>query len=259
MREIFTSGSVGGASGNRCFYLEPDTAIIFRGNTMSASLIIELPGSKTFTLSPKVGVLNEESVPYWSKFDHMPCPGNVEHGPAIDYCRLGIEFEKLASCFSGTKSIEKGKITMHYEDGIELSITADAQTMLFNALWFVLLTSNCSVFKYSQWARSNYMPSSDPDRMFYMLFSLFLVEDFIVTPESPPKIDVFKAEMKMLYAVLNNLLERIRSSNQIEADSVSNGVVLFSNLVLLLDMEFDEFFVNLQEKVKTNTVLEKWV
>jgi len=24
MREIFTSGSVGGAPGNRCFYLEPD-------------------------------------------------------------------------------------------------------------------------------------------------------------------------------------------------------------------------------------------
>ena len=24
MREIFTSGSVGGASGNRCFYLETD-------------------------------------------------------------------------------------------------------------------------------------------------------------------------------------------------------------------------------------------
>ncbi|MHA1881303.1 MAG: hypothetical protein ACTSYG_13020 [Candidatus Heimdallarchaeota archaeon] len=25
MREIFTSGSVGGAPGNRCFYLEPDS------------------------------------------------------------------------------------------------------------------------------------------------------------------------------------------------------------------------------------------
>ena len=34
MREIFTYGSVGGAPGNRCFYLEPDrlTLPIFGGS-----------------------------------------------------------------------------------------------------------------------------------------------------------------------------------------------------------------------------------
>jgi hypothetical protein len=33
MREIFTYGSVGGAPGNRCFYLEPDQLKPMRGSS----------------------------------------------------------------------------------------------------------------------------------------------------------------------------------------------------------------------------------
>ena len=227
---------------------------------MAALLItVDFENRDHFKMIPEAGTLEEKSIPSWAKFSHMPCPGNIEHGPRIDYCRLGVEIENLIKHFSNIESTESGTLVMHYENGDEMRIRSDAQTIFFDSLWFILLHSNCSVFKYSQWARSNYMPSTDPERVFYMLFSIFLIEDYVVSPDKPPAVEHFRAEIHMLRDVLNNLLERVRESSGLTSDSVCNGIVMFSNLMLFLNLKFDEFFHDLEERVKESSVLGVWV
>ena len=216
------------------------------------SMIIEFTGMDKFFSYFGTEKTKITSVPDWTKLNHMPCPGNIEHGPNIDYCRLGIEIETLIKYFSDIKSIENGTLTIHHDERIETRINSDAQTIFYNSLWFTLLHSNCSLFKYNQWPRSNYIPSTDPDRLFYILFSIFLTESFAVTPDKLPDIDRFKSEMIMLRNVLNNLLDRIKKGTVFGSDSVINGIVLFSNLVLILNLNFEKLCTDLKENINNN-------
>jgi hypothetical protein len=200
----------------------------------------------------------EDAVPEWTQLKNFPCPGNIEHGPMISYCRLGAEIDKLVTYFSHIESLDEGTLTLTYGKCMETRIQCDAQTVFYNAVWVILLYSNCSVFKFNQWARSNYMLTIEPERMFYTLFSIFLTEDYAVYPDTPPNLDKFKEELDMLQRVLNNLLERLRQGRDLESDSVCNGLILLSNLILLIDMNFDLFLRNLQKRIKTGSVLEKW-
>jgi hypothetical protein len=222
-------------------------------------LTIDFEASEKIHFSLGVVDHENESIPNWAKFANMPCPGNIEHGPKINYCRLGVEIQKLVMYFSRIKSIEVGNLTVHYDNSTETQFSSDAQTIFYNSIWMTLLHSNCSVFKYGQWARSNYQPSSEPERVFYTLFSIYLIEDFFLNPNTSPNIDLFKKQMLMLNKVLNNIIDRLRGNVELESDAVCNGLVLFSNLVLLLEMDFEELFVVLKEKINKDVRLEKWV
>jgi hypothetical protein len=197
-------------------------------------------------------------IPEWTKFKNMSCPGNITHGPDIDYCRLGADIDALVEYFSTVKSIERGSFIVHCDSNYELHSKSDAQTIFFNAFWFIILHSKCSTFKYNQSARSNYMPSSDPEQLFYVLFSIFVTENFIVYPETKPNIEKFKKEVFLLFDVINNLISRIRVRKKLKLDTVENGLTMLSNLTVLIDIEFEEYFAKLQEKMKKESLLEEW-
>jgi len=95
--------------------------------------------------------------------------------------------------------------------------------------------------------------------MFYVLFSIFLVENYIISLDTTPDKEKFKAEIKILRGVLVNLLERIRNNLVLDSDSVGNGLVMFSNIILLLDVQFEEYYIRLTERTRKNSVLVKWV
>jgi len=172
----------------------PELKINFKGK--SGFLI------KFGTLKPK-----KESIPFWASFEHRPCPGNIKHGPEIDYCRLSVEIEILINYFSDIKSFEKGTLTILISEAFELKIENDAQNIFFHAIWFILLNSQCSIFKFNQWARANYLPSTDPKKMYYTLFSIFLTEHYFVSPTQIPDMGKFKSELLLLHTVLKNLLD----------------------------------------------------
>ena len=199
-----------------------------------------------------------EYVPEWTKFKNFPCPGNIEHGPLISYCRLGAEIDKLVAYFATISSIDNGCLTLKHGHCMEIKIRCDAQTIFYNAIWIILLHSNCSVFKFNQWARSNYRLTIEPERLFYALYSIFIVENTVVHPNKEPDLKKFKAELNLLRSVVNNLLERLRIEAQLKSDAVSNGLVLLGNLIYILDMDFELFYDTLKNRIKTDSVLEKW-
>ncbi|MGK5091842.1 hypothetical protein WDW89_07455 [Deltaproteobacteria bacterium TL4] len=203
--------------------------------------------------------IKKETVPFWTSFDCMSCPGNIAHGPEIDYCRLGVELEEIINFFSNKDSIVNGLMTIYPEEVTEIRIKGDAQTLFFNTMWFILLYSKCSVFKHHQWERRNYLPSANPDKLFYVLFSTFLVEESFTSPGAPHNLEKFKGQLKMLNHVLNNLLQRIRNGANLYSDAVSNGLVIFANTLSFLELKFDQLYIELKEQVKENSRTEKWV
>ena len=203
----------------------------------------------------------KEPIPFWSSFEYLPCPGNIKHGPDIDYCRLSVEIEVLIDYFSGIKSTEKGILTLQIDESRKLQINSDAQNIFFYSVWFLLLYSQCSVFKFNQWARTNYLPSADTERIYYTLFSMFLTEHYFISPEESPDIEKFKSEILMLHLVLKNLLKRIRGGRKTKSDSVSNGIALFETLlILILDLvNIEGQHTGLTERIKQGSVLAFWV
>ena len=195
------------------------------------------------------------AIPDWTKFEKMTCPGNIKHGPDIDYCRLGVEIDLLIKYFSKIESTDKGVLVVKQSGEKEVKISADGQEIFYISVWHILLQSRCSVFKYSQWARSNYLPTSDPERMFYILFSSFVLESFMVTPGAPVDVEVFKKELQLLVSVLNGLLKRIRNNIKFTSNSVGNGLTMFSNLILLLGVGFDQYFNALRERMQEESLL----
>ncbi len=226
----------------------PILKINFNGKSR---LLIEFDASKA----------KNDPIPFWASFEYMPCPGNIKHGPEIDHCRLSVEIEKLISYFSDIKSIEKGRLTIQTSDTFEMKIEKDAQNIFFNAVWFVLLNTQCSIFKFNQWARGNYLPSTNPKKMYYSLFSIFLTEHYFMAPTQLPDIEKFKSELLMLHIVLKNLLHRIREGTQMEFDSVSNGIILFDTLLMyfLELIKIEGQHTGLAKKIKQGSVLAKWV
>ena len=201
------------------------------------------------------------SLPSWTKLSELPCPGNIKHGKQVEYCTLSIEIKRLVDYFSDISSIQHGSLSIKLGENKKINFKSDAQSIFFNAVWYILLLSNCSVFKHSQWARSNYLPSSNPDKLFYILFSIFLTEDFALHPNKPPKIETLQAQLDLLIKVLNTLLERIRINykSNLNSDSVNNGLVHFSNLLLLLEIDFDERLKQLNQNINNENSLEKWL
>ena len=204
---------------------------------------------------------NADSLPDWTRISELRCPGNVKHGKQTEYCTLSIEIAKLVNYFSDISSIQYGSLKIKLENDLEINFHTDAQSIFFNATWFILILSNCSVFKNSQWARSNYLPSSNPDKLFYILFSIFLTEDYALHPDKPPKIEALQAQLDLLIKVLNTLLERIRINYKSDAksDAVNNGLVHFSNLLLLLEVDFEERLKQLNQNINKENSLKKWV
>jgi hypothetical protein len=216
---------------------------------------IKLDSNKEFFIDTGSSIM-KESVPFWAYFEHMPCPGNKAHGPDISYCRLGVEIEKLIYFFCDIKSIDKCILTIYQEENIEIHINGDAQTIFSSALWFILLYSDCSVFKHSQWARRNYLiNTTDLDKIFYTLFSIFIVEESIISPNSMLYIEKFQDQLKMQHNVLNNLLERLISGADLHSDSVSNGFVMLTAIISLIGIKFDKLYIGLRERIKGNSRL----
>ncbi len=211
-------------------------------------------------LDVELGLLNDNSssFPQWSSFDFMNCPGNIEHGRDIDYCRLGAEMDLLVEHFSEIHSTDNGTLTILINNTTEVHINADAQNLFFYSIWYVLLFSKCPVFTYNQWARSNYLPSTNPERMYYTLFSIFLAENYFVNSAAPPDLDKFKKEVKMLQMVSVNLLHRIRDGAGTVSDSVSNGMALFDTLLMYLLEMIDEGRTSVEERIKHTSVLARW-
>jgi hypothetical protein len=216
------------------------------------SFFCEFDNIKSFEIKVYTQNKDAQSYPKWSTLEKLPCPGNIHHGPDISYCRLGIEIEALINQFSEVKSIDRGRLIIHISEEQEIHIKSDAQTIFYNAIWFILIHSKCSVFQYNQSMRSHYLPSSDPTNIFYILFSIYLTEDYLVYPDTPPDIDKFKQQMNLLNGVLNNLLERIRTSVNLDSDSVSNGLNMFNNLILLIDLQFEEYYEQLIKRNKSS-------
>jgi hypothetical protein len=205
--------------------------------------------------------ISNTPIPFWASFENMPCPGNVKHGPEIDYCRLSVEIETLIHYFSDIKSIEKGTLKILKSETLQLKIDNDAQNLFFQAVWFILLNSQCSIFKFNQWARGNYLPSTDPKRMYYTLFSIFLIEHYFTASEKLPDIEKFKSELLMLRITLKNLLSRIRKGRKTKSDSVNNGIALFDTLLIhLLELiNVEGQHSGLAETIKKGSVLTHWV
>jgi len=214
------------------------------------SLEIEFANIEHFVMTFDNNLADSSAVPYWAKFEHMTCVGNQKHGSSdMNYCSLGVEIERLVKYFSKITSIEKGTIRVHYSDNTSLSMHDDAQTIFYNAIWFILLHSQCSIFKNTRWLRSNYLLTCDPEKMFYVFFSAFITKESILTPNSPPDLNKFKTQMDTMHQVLVGLLTRIKSGINLPADSVSNGFVKLDNQVLLFEMELTNFYQQLKDKI----------
>lgn len=219
------------------------------------SLSISFEKFDEYIIAFDTDLMHFHTIPDWTKFEKMKCPGNIEHGPDIDYCRLGVEIDLLVKYFLKITSIEKGELVVKQRGETEVKVRADGQEIFYISMWYILLHSRCSVFKYSQWARSNYLPTSDPERMFYILFSSFVVENVMVTPSTPVDVEDFKKELQLLVSVLNGLLSRIRNNFKLTSNSVGNGLTMFSNLIYLLDIGFDKYFDMLRERIRKESLL----
>jgi len=195
------------------------------------------------------------SSPEWAKMQHMSCPGNVEHDPIVKYCRLGVEFELLINYFSTIESIEIGEIIFQQNQKSKISITDDAQHIFYNAIWFILLHSNCYIFKHNQWLRKHYLPPTTHDEMFYSLFSTFVMEELFISPQYQPKVALFKKQLELLHGVLTNLLHRISKGLHMKGDSVMNGFVILDNLITLLEVDFNKAYHNLEKKIMQGSLL----
>ena len=224
-------------------------------------LHINITGKSGLLIESETLEKKKDPIPFWASFDHMACPGNIKHGPEIDHCRLSVEIDTLVQYFSNINSIEKGALKIQTNKKLQLKIKDDAQNLFFHAVWFILLNSQCSTFKFNQWARGNYLPTTDPKKMYYTLFSMFLIEHYFTSPDKLPDIEKFKSELLMLHLTLKNLLRRIRKSGETRSDSISNGITLFDTLLLhLLDLiNVEGHHPGLAEKIKQGSVLAHWI
>ena len=219
------------------------------------SLHISFESSDAYIIDFDTDLMYPHTIPDWTKFKKMKCPGNIAHGPDIDYCRLAVEIDLLIKYFLKIESIDKGEVVVKQSGEKEMKIRADGQEIFYISVWHILLHSRCSVFKYSQWARSNYLPTSDPQRMFYILFSSFIFDNFMVSSGIPVDVEVFKEELQLLVSVLNGLLKRIRNNFILTSNAVGNGLTMFSNLIFLLEINFDQYFNTLRERVEGESLL----
>ena len=174
---------------------------------------------------------------------------------------MSLELETIIQYFSNIKSTENGTLTIVKNETLQLKIDNDAQNIFFQAVWFILLNSQCSTFKFNQWARGNYLPCADPKRMYYTLFSIFLIEHHFTASDKLPDIEKFKSELLMLHITLKNLLRRIRESWKIKSDSINNGIALFDTLLIhLLELiNVEGQHSGLAERIKKDSVLTHWV
>ena len=79
------------------------------------------------------------SLASWTKLSELPCPGNIKHGKKIEYCTLSIEIEKLVNYFSDISSIQYGSLKIKLGNDLEINFNTDAQSIFFNAIWFILI------------------------------------------------------------------------------------------------------------------------
>jgi|GEM_PF-1612231 len=197
---------------------------------------------------------SSNEIPIWSCFKNFPCPGNVAHGPDIEYCRLARDVHTLISYFSNIQSYERGCIHIFEgetdDDYKELIIHRDAQNIFFYATWLILIKSPCSVFKCHQKLRENYVLTTNTKKLFYTFFSIFLVDSHFSSPDQGVQLMDFKKQLQLFQEVLNNLLERMRQNFTQEADAANNGLVLLNSLVLQVEEEMEVFYKELELKVK---------
>jgi len=219
------------------------------------SMLVEFPGISNFVMQFGNDGMNINSVPHWARLKHTSCPANNNHSPINEYCRLGTEIELLIEYFSNITSIKQGKITIHQSNNMDVFISNDAQHIFYNAIWFILLHSDCFVFKHNQWLRKHYLPPTKHEEMFYTLFSSFVMESLFVSPNTTPNINKFKKEIDLLHNVLATLLKRIKKGLNLKCDSVSNGLIILNNLIELLEVNFESIYAELEEKIKKGSVL----
>ncbi len=227
----------------------------------SAKLHMNFTGKSGLLIESETFKSKKAPIPFWASFDHMPCPGNIKHGPEIDHCRLSVEIDTLIHYFSDINSTEQGTLTIQLDKKLTLKIKNDAQNLFFHAVWFVLLSSQCSTFKFNQWARGNYLPTTDPKKMYYILFSVFLIEHYFTSPDKLPDIKKFESELLMLHLTMKNLLHRIRKNGKTKSDSISNGITLLNTLLIhLLDLvNVESKNTDLAKIIKQGSILAHWV
>jgi len=219
------------------------------------SMTLEFPGTHDFVIHFGQDGMNTNSAPSWAQLKHTSCPADKCHEPINEYCRLGTEIELLIEHFAAIKSIDKGKITFQQSNNMDICINSDAQHIFYHATWFILLHSNCFVFKHNQWLRKHYLPPAEHDEMFYTLFSSFVMEELFMSPNTPLDIKKFKAEIELFRGVLSTLLTRIKNGLEMQGDSVFNGLIILNNLIELLGIDFEKIYFELEEKIKNGSLL----
>ena len=193
-------------------------------------------------------------IPTWANLTDISCPGNQLHGPSVKYCRLMVELNQLVEHFDAIASIEQGTLELEYEDKTKVTLTNNAQTLFFNAFWFVILHSKCSVFKFSQWARSHYLPTQSPERLLYAFLSIVVMEKQLANDDSTDSIkEILLKLMQLLRDVLHNLILRLQTLRRMRSDSVIGGLLMLLNLVTLFDLEYDSYFNRLKQNLEQNS------
>jgi hypothetical protein len=184
-------------------------------------------------------------IPEWTRLSTLPCPGNKVHGPPCGYCRLGMEIEQLVRFFAPIPSTARGVLIYRLAEDREFRMNSDAQTIFFSCVWFVLFYSQCSVFKFGQAARRHHLPSNSVEDVFHTLFSVFLVHECTISGAEKPCLVRFRSYIEELNKVLHNLLERMRVRHGLTADSTTNGLVIFINILMMVELDLDDLYKNL--------------
>jgi len=200
------------------------------------------------------GMLTDKA-PQWAQLKHSTCPGNCHHQPSDNYCRLGVELELLIQYFSSIPSIQNGKITFYKDANVHIAISKSAQHIFCNAVWFLLLHSDCSVFKHNQWLRKHYLPPSEKNDMFYTLFSTYVMEELFISPQTPLDIQKFQTHLDLLRRVLTSLLEQINLGVTVQSDSIHNGLIILNNLIHLVEIGFDKVYQELEFQIREGSTL----
>ena len=223
---------------------------------MSApSIHIQFQGHPALNLSLKPEGPTVTHIPTWANLTDISCPGNQLHGPRVKYCRLMVELSELVEHFDAVTSIEQGTLELEYEDNTKVSMSNNAQTLFFNAFWFVILHSKCSVFKFSQWARSHYLPTQSPERLLYAFLSIVVIEKKLANDNNTDSIkETLVRLMRLLRDVLHNLIVRLQTHRSMRSDSVIGGLLMLLNLVTLFDLEYDQYFNRLKQNLEQNSL-----
>ncbi len=204
------------------------------------SLKINFPNHDDYIYDLEEDIYSSGKIPQWAYFDMFPCTGNICRGSGIDHCRLSFRLASLIAHFKDIKSYEKGRMVACENDFTETIFKGDAQTLFFKAVSVVLLKTECPVFNCGQNIRPRYAISSDIDTIFYTFYSIFLFKKYAADPTETVLTESFSQYLDLVFEVLECLRNRIKYATNGSADACENGIVIFEQVVQILQMDLTE-------------------